>query len=109
MFAREQFIYDAEHDEYVCPNDKRLALKQLNVHDQNRIYAAKPDDCATCTLKPQCTQAKRRLVTRHDHEAAFERMQARLAAAPDMMAQRRALVEHPYAGLKYWTWATPAS
>ncbi len=39
---------------------------------------------------------------RHDHEATFERLQTRLAAAPDMMARRRALVEHPYAGLKYW-------
>jgi len=102
LFDRERFQYDAERDEYVCPNGKRLALKQHNAHDQNHIYAATPDDCAACPLKPQCTQSNRRHVARHDHEAAFERMQARRAAAPAMMAQRRALVEHPYAGLKYW-------
>ncbi len=102
LFDRSRFSYDAERDEYVCPNGKRLALKQLNAHDQNRTYAARPDDCAACVLKPQCTQARQRHLNRHLHEAASERMQARLAAAPDMMAQRRALVEHPYAGLKYW-------
>ena len=29
-------------------------------------------------------------------------MQTRLAAAPEMMIKRRSVVEHPYAGLKYW-------
>lgn len=102
LFDRSRFSYDAERDEYVCPNNQRLTLKQLNAHDQNRIYAASPGDCDECPLKPQCTQATQRFVSRHTHEAAGERMQARLVAAPDMMARRRALVEHPYAGLKYW-------
>jgi len=102
LFDRSRFSYDAERDEYRCPNDKRLALKQLNAHDQNRIYAARPDDCAVCPFKSQCTQAQQRYVSRHTHEAAFERMQTRLAQAPAMMAHRRKAVEHPYGSLKYW-------
>lgn len=102
LFDRSRFSYDAERDDYLCPNGKRLALKQLNAHDQNRIYAAKPDDCRVCPLRSQCTQARQRYVSRHTYEAAFERMQARLAQAPAMMARRRETVEHPYAGLKYW-------
>lgn len=46
LLDRSRFPYDAERDEYVCPNGKHLALKQLNAHDQNRIYVATPDDCA---------------------------------------------------------------
>jgi hypothetical protein len=29
-FDRSRFIYDSERDDYLCPNGKRLALKQLN-------------------------------------------------------------------------------
>jgi len=101
LFDRSRFSYDAERDEYRCPNDKRLALKQLNAHDQSRIYAARPDDCAVCPFKSQCTQAQQRYVSRHTHEAAFERMQTRLAQAPAMMAHRRKAVEHPYNSLPY--------
>ena len=102
LFERSRFSYNAEQDDYVCPNGKRLALKQLNARDQNRIYAASADDCAACALKSHCTQAQQRYVSRHTHEAAFERMQTRLAQAPAMMARRRETVEHPYGSLKYW-------
>ena len=97
LFDRSRFSYDAERDDYLSPNGKRLTLKQLNTHDHNR----KPDECIACPPKSQCTQARQRYVSRHTHEAAFERMQAPLAQAPAMMAWRRETLEHSYAGLKY--------
>ena len=36
------------------------------------LYAAR--DCAGCLLKPRCTTAERRFVSRHLHEDALERM-----------------------------------
>lgn len=102
LFDRSRFAYDATQDTYTCPNGKRLTLKQHNAPGQHSVYAAAVEDCAACPLKPQCTQAARRHISRHMHEDAAVRMQARLAAAPEMMRRRQAIVEHPFAGLKYW-------
>lgn len=99
LFERDAFTYDAANDQYLCPAGKWLALKQVN--GLQRIYAVQ-GDCSGCPLKPQCTQAKRRHVTRHAHEAAFARMQQRMQAQPEMMVRRRSIVEHPFGNLKQW-------
>lgn len=102
LFDRGRFVYDATQNEYCCPRGKRLTLKQHQSKKLTRIYAAQESDCAVCPLKPQCTRTSRRFVSRHDHEDACERMQARMDGSPNMMTARRSVVEHPYAGLKYW-------
>ena len=99
-FERSAFTYDEQSDCYQCPAGKALTLKQLN--RGSRIYAANPQDCAACPLKANCTQAKQRYLSRHAHEAAFERMGQRLAAHPEMMLRRRSIVEHPFGNLKQW-------
>jgi len=99
LFDRSVFTYDAETDQYQCPAGEWLPLKQVN--GKQRIYAARTD-CSACPLQPQCTKAKRRHVTRHAHEAAFERMQQRMQAHPEMMVRRRSIVEHPFGNLKQW-------
>lgn len=100
FFARDDFAYDAEQDRYQCPAGKWLTLKQLNKGD--RIYQAATSDCAACPLKSRCTKAQRRYVMRHAHEEAFERMEQRMRAHPQMMVNRRSIVEHPFGNLKQW-------
>ncbi|WP_247258314.1 IS1182 family transposase [Pseudomonas moorei] len=100
LFDRKDFTYEAEHDRYQCPAGKWLTLKQRNKGD--RIYQADVSDCAACPLKSQCTGAQRRYVSRHAHEEAFERMEQRMLAHPQMMASRRSIVEHPFGNLKQW-------
>ena len=56
-----------------------------------------------CALKPRCTSAERRLLTRHFHEDALQRMNARLEADPDLMRQRRCAAEHPFGTIKRMT------
>src|SRR5690606_34150571 len=82
LFDRSAFPYDAATDQYQCPTGRQLPLKQVN--GLQRIYAVR-GDCTACPLKPRCTKAKRRHVTRHVHEAAFERMLHRMQAHPEMM------------------------
>lgn len=103
FFDRTVFSYDAAQDRYQCPAGKWLTFKQTNKGD--RIYQAKMSDCAACPLKEQCTKAKRRYVTRHAHEEAFERMEQRMLAHPEMMVSRRSIVEHPFGNLKQWLFA----
>ncbi len=100
QFPRSAFSYDERNDCYQCPAGKTLVLKQLN--RGSRIYSAEPQDCSRCPLKPRCTQAKQRYLSRHAREAAFERMEQRLNAHPQMMARRRSIVEHPFGNLKQW-------
>lgn len=99
-FDRTLFSYDEESDSYHCPNGKILTLKALNKGD--RIYHAGIDDCTACPLKSRCTKAERRYISRHAHEAAFERMEQRLKVNPEMMGNRRSIVEHPFGNLKQW-------
>lgn len=100
FFDRTVFTYDVAQDRYQCPAGKWLTLKQTSKGD--RIYQAAVSDCAACPLKAQCTEAKRRYVSRHAHEEAFERMERRMQAHPEMMVSRRSIVEHPFGNLKQW-------
>ena len=99
-FDRTAFSYDATTDQFICQNQKALDRKQMN--NGSIIYAAREDDCRECPLKSQCTDASRRYVSVHAHEAAFARMEARLKQKPRMMRIRAATVEHPYGNLKQW-------
>ncbi len=57
-------------------------------------------------LKPQCTPAKERRITRWEHEAVIEAMQRRLDREPRAMRIRRQTVEHVFGTLKAWMGAT---
>lgn len=105
LLGHTAFAYDACTDAMTCPAGKTLQRKQLHRKDQAVIYQAREQDCQACQLKPTCTQAKRRLVRRHLHEDALQRMHQR--ATPDAMRKRRCTVEHPFAGLKYRIFGHP--
>jgi transposase len=102
FYPAAAFHYDAKSDSYRCPAGKVLAFKQIARNNNCRTYAAQKDDCASCALKPKCTNAARRFVSRHDHADALERMSLRLAGAPDAMKQRRSIAEHPFGQIKCW-------
>ena len=99
LFDRTEFTYQPESDTFLCPAGQTLARKQLMRKDRAVLYAAQPELCGACPLKSRCTVSSRRIVTRHLHEEALQRMQQR--ATPEAMRLRRATVEHPFANLKY--------
>jgi transposase len=105
LFDRTKFTYQAESDTFLCPARQTLARKQLSRKDRVVIYAGQPNVCGSCALKSQCTTSSRRLVTRHLHEEALQRMQQR--ATPEAMRLRRSTVEHPFANLKYRIFGHP--
>lgn len=98
LYPKSAFVFDEPRDAYRCPAGQWLMRKQINRKERAVIYAGTA--CGNCLLKPRCTQAGQRLVSRHLHEAALERARDRCAARPDMMRLRRALVEHPFGTLK---------
>src|SRR5258708_4154120 len=68
-------------------------------------YMGQPEVCGSCALKSRCTTSSQRLISRHLHEEALQRMQQR--ATPEAMRLRRSTVEHPFANLKYRIFGHP--
>ena len=101
MFGRSAFVYKPEADTYLCPAGHQLARKQIMHRDHLIVYAAR--DCTGCSLKPRCTTAERRFVSRHLHEDALERMNARFQADSNLIRQRRCASEHPFGTIKRMT------
>ncbi len=75
-FSRADFIFDRERNIYICPGGAELTSTG-NI-DQGRIihYRANKNDCSTCVLKPRCTTAVVRKVTRDLDEEVREHVRA---------------------------------
>src|SRR5580698_9601242 len=107
LFARQDFIYNAEHDHYTCPAGAKLTkAKRRADHSEDHDFYRHLSACFSCPLRPQCTPTKLRRVKRWDHEDVLDRMQDRLDRMPEAMGVRRQTVEHPFGTLKAWMGAT---
>jgi transposase len=73
-FSRADFVFDHQRNIYICPGGAELTSTG-NV-DQGHIvyYRANKSDCSTCALKPKCTTAVVRKVTRDLHEEVRDRV-----------------------------------
>jgi transposase len=103
LFDRTAFQYQEQSNTMLCPAGHRLRSDGRN--GRAIIYIGRAEVCGACALKPQCTVSPRRIVRRHVHEGALQRMQQR--ATPAAMQLRRRTVEHPFAILKYAIFGHP--
>jgi len=63
LFQAENFPYDAEKDEFICPDQKRLTYRRtLHVKSDNGYVAERREyecaECANCPIRAECTKAK---------------------------------------------------
>jgi len=101
-FSRSAFEYDQSSDSYRCPAGEKLVRIVRRYSNRNeRLIPYTTTACGGCALKAQCTPAKQRVVRRHVAQEAIERTRERMQRQPQVMALRRATVEHPFANLKY--------
>lgn len=98
-FQKSDFLYDEAKDHFTCPAGKILPHKTMNTKDKLHLYAR--SGCNQCPLQDQCTKADQRWVSRHFYEEALNRSQQRVDNNPELMKQRAATVERPYAQLKH--------
>lgn len=59
VFGIDAFAYDAERDEYTCPNGDRLSRQGTGANGERR-YATARGSCANCELRDYCFHAKRK-------------------------------------------------
>jgi len=101
MFARSEFIYDAQRDVYLCPNGKTLRTSGT-IHDGRvRNYLAHLADCRACTLKQRCTSAPLKKIARDINEDARDRARS-LKDTPEFerSSNQRKKAEMRFAHLK---------
>ena len=104
MFARDEFEYDKGRDLYVCPAGAELtawsrSVKKARYPKEYRLYATV--QCQGCPLRVQCTTSKHgRQMKRWVHHDVLERLQERNRENPEILRQRKALVEHPFGTIK---------
>lgn len=98
LFQKKDFHYDQDTNSYRCPAGETLRYRRDDKKRKLHLYVRK--GCNTCSLQGQCTPGNTRTLSRHFHEEAYDRAQARIKADPSLMKQRMAIVERPFAVLK---------
>lgn len=103
LLDRTEFHYDETTDTFLCPAGQRLHRHQRK--DRCIVYAGQAAVCGVCPLKLRCTVGPRRLLKKHVHDGALQRMQQ--GATGEAMRLRKSIAEHPFAALKYQIFGHP--
>ena len=97
-FGKQDFVYVAADDVYLCPAGEQLIYHYTNEEDGKTLRRYWTNACQGCTLKGKCTTGKERRISRWEHEAVLEAVQARLDRNPGENApsppDRRASIRH---------------
>jgi len=99
-FGKQDFIYVADEDVYLCPAGERLAYRCTNLERGLVLRRYWTNACQRCSIKAQCTTGKERRIARWEHEHVLEAVQQRLDENSVKMRQRRETVEHPFGTIK---------
>ncbi|MGB9173640.1 MAG: IS1182 family transposase, partial [Bradyrhizobium sp.] len=105
-FGKQDFVYVAADDVYLCPADEQLTYHYTNEEEGKTLRRYWTTACQVCALKSKCTTGKERRISRWEHEAILEAVQARFDRSPAKMRERRQTVEHPFGTIKSWMGAT---
>jgi transposase len=106
-FGKQDFVYLPDEDAYRCPAGQVLPHHMTTVERGLTLHRYwDRASCSACVLKDRCTTGVERRITRWEHEAVIDAMQARLDRKPKAMRIRRATVEHAFGTLKAWMGAT---
>lgn len=100
-FSRADFVFDRQRNVYACPGGAELASTG-NI-DQGHIvyYRANKNDCSACSLKPKCTTAPMRKVTRDINEDVRDSVRALAGTEAFQQSRReRKKVEMRFAHMK---------
>jgi len=104
LFARREFRYDEARDEYECPGKARLTRHGDSQYRGQVLQAYyNTAACAGCALRSRCTTGRYRKINHGaGHPQVQERIRQRMEQRPEVYAQRKSLVEHPFGTIKFW-------
>ncbi len=103
LYGKERFRFDGQRNVYVCPAGSELTYR-FSTQEKGRpihYFRATLSTCRSCKLRSLCTRNKQaRTITRAAFEEVQERMAERVAANPEIMRRRKAIIEHVFGTIK---------
>jgi transposase len=102
-YYAEKFIYNEASDTYQCPQDNTLRQfrTRQDKRDHRLIYVYRTPACLQCSVHHQCTTSPRgRHIYRWEHEVVLDRLKQRLVRNPEIIKQRKAIIEHIFGTIK---------
>lgn len=103
IFSKQCFRYNALNDTYHCPGGQSLPRAHRERKDgKERIVYYSASACRNCPLKTRCTSGAYRRIARRINEVVVERAAARVAGHPEIVAQRKKIVEHVFGTMRLW-------
>jgi transposase len=100
MYPKATFAYDAAADTYRCPQGQ--VLRRTSQEAKSILYYYNPGACWACALRSQCTTGEYRMMARQANEAAMEANRQRVKDHPEIVAERKTIVEHVFGTLRMW-------
>lgn len=104
-WGASHFTYDADHDQYQCPQKEVLTRRRTKYTEGKIEYRADTDACNACPMKAACTGSDNgRSVYRSLNEDYLERVRGyhETPAFEKAMTKRRVWVEPLFAEAKQW-------
>ena len=101
-YYHDRFVYEHESDIYRCPQGNTLHRFRSQRKDDGRLmYLYRTTACGNCPARLQCTTSPRgRYVYRWEHEVVLDRLKQRLERNPEIIKQRKAIIEHIFGTIK---------
>jgi transposase len=109
-YYANKFPYNETTDTYRCPQGNTMhqfGTKHKN-EDGRLIQLYRTSSCQHCPVRAQCTTSPRgRYIQRWEHEAVLDRLKQRVALHPEILARRKAIIEHVFGSIKkIWGYGT---
>jgi transposase len=105
FYGKDKFDYDAEQDEYRCPQGQLLPRHKTKYTEQEVVYRADAATCNACLFKAQCTASDHgRSVHRSFYADYLEKVRRYhdTEAYQKAIRKRQAWVEPLFAEAKEW-------
>jgi transposase len=103
-FTADKFRYEKDADVYVCPAGQRLYFQFCTFQDgmDRRVYRCQKGVCSSCQFfMTKCTSNRKgRVIFRWVHEEVIDQMRVRMKLHPEVMDERKNVVEHTFGTLK---------
>ena len=81
-FGKQDFVYLPDEDVYRCPAGERLIFRFAGEEGGKLTRRYWTRGCQTCVLKAKCTTGPERRVSRWEHEAVLDAVQAATRSQP---------------------------
>jgi hypothetical protein len=101
-YYHDKFAYDHASDTYRCPQGHTMQYyTTTHKGDGRSIRIYRTSACRDCPVRTHCTTSPRgRYVYRWEHEAVLDRLKQRLATKPELITQRKTIIEHVFGTIK---------